>query len=60
MLMALKVKAIASSSSVATAKTQMDSAPPQEAPILGKSLQMAFDIIMNKKRLYPLNFFLKF
>jgi len=58
-LMALKVKAIASSSSVATAKTHMDSAP-QEAPILGKSLQMAFAITMNTKRLCPFNFFWKF
>ena len=58
--MTLKVKAIASSSNVATAKTQMDSAPPQEAPVLGKSLQMAFAITMNTKRLCPFNFFTKF
>jgi len=58
--MALKVKIIASSSSIPTAESRMGDASPQEALISGKSLQMSFTIIMNTKRLCPLNFFLKF
>jgi len=56
--MVLKAKAIASSSSATAAETRIGGAPPQEASISGKSLQMAFAITM--KRLCLLNFFLKF
>ena len=58
--MAPKAKPIASSSSVTAVETQIGGASLQEAPISLKTLQIAFAIIMNTKRLRPLNLFLKF
>ena len=55
--MAPKVKIIASSFSAAAVESRMGGAPPKEAPISDKNLQMAFTIIMNTKRLCPLNFY---
>jgi len=58
--MAPKAKTIASSCSTVVVESRMGGAPPQEAPISGKSLQMAFVIIMNTKRPYPLTSFWSF
>jgi len=58
--MAPKAKTIASSFSAIAAESRMGDDPPQEAPFQVKNLQMTFAIILNTKRLYTLNFFLKF